>query len=450
MIKIFSNEIKLSKLSYLLEVIEVRDNKSKLKAFNKIRKMKLTREMGLLILDNITKDKLYEEDNFNIHLSLLFLLFNDFYLDYAPKITELYKYLNDDSKYEILNILSISKNEDSVYFYRDLVSNFYNGEFSLPIGTISSNPNNYSILFPELYNVYKLDLKKNNAILIISDFINMGVVPKDDLNRYKKELQHSINLVFKEGVNFKSDDKVLYEIKNLENKDSAIKSTTKTKNENKNVNINPNIKMIQSFKETDVEFLGNKRRKPSFSSPNRKNNENSLNKKEDFKTQFKTKKIKTKKEKNQKKNDYSPSFYIIKFHNLLNIYFKCRVKYGKYFNTEYFKNEGPNAYYLNKNLTQKNIGAKNHPEKLKQKITDFIQKNKLEKLKKINDKEISEMLEFTVKQLIDEFRDYIFENAVYFQENEIIKEINENLVRIRRYPLKKKKKKEFGYYKYFE
>ena len=238
----------------------------------------------------------------------------------------------------------------------------------------------------------------------------------------------------------KLDDKVLYEIKNLENKDSAIKSTTKTKNENKNAIINPKFEIIHSFKETDIKILSKKRNKPSFSSPNRKNKENSLNKKEDFKT---------KKEKNQKKNDYSPSFYIIKFHNLLNIYFKWRVKYGKFFNTEYFKNEGPNAYYLNKNLTQKNIGAKNYPEKLKQKITDFIQKNKLDKLKKINDKEIPEMLEFTVKQLIDEFRDYIFENAVYFQENEIIKEINENLVRIRRYPLIDFEKKEFGYYKFF-
>ena len=238
----------------------------------------------------------------------------------------------------------------------------------------------------------------------------------------------------------KLDDKVLYEIKNLENKDSAIKSTTKTKNENKNVIINPNIEMIQSFKETDIKILSKKRNKPSFSSPNRKNKENSLNKKEDFKT---------KKEKNQKKNDYSPSFYIIKFHNLLNIYFKCRVKYGKYFNTEYFKNKGPNAYYLNKNLTQKNIGAKNYPEKLKQKITDFIQINKLDKLKKINDKEIPEMLEFTVKQLIDEFRDYIFENSTYFKENETIKEINENLIRIRRYPLIDFEKKEFGYYKFF-
>jgi hypothetical protein len=238
----------------------------------------------------------------------------------------------------------------------------------------------------------------------------------------------------------KLDDKVLYEIKNLENKDSAIKSTTKTKNENKNAIINPKFEIIHSFKETDIKILSKKRNKPSFSSPNRKNKENSLNKKEDFKT---------KKEKNQKKNDYSPSFYIIKFHNLLNIYFKWRVKYGKFFNTEYFKNEGPNAYYLNKNLTQKNIGAKNHPEKLKQKITDFIQKNKLEKLKKINDKEISEMLEFTVKQLIDEFRDYIFENSTYFKENETIKEINENLIRIRRYPLIDFEKKEFGYYKFF-
>jgi hypothetical protein len=238
----------------------------------------------------------------------------------------------------------------------------------------------------------------------------------------------------------KLDDKVLYEIKNLENKDSAIKSTTKTKNENKNAIINPKFEIIHSFKETDIKILSKKRNKPSFSSPNRKSKENSLNKKEDFKT---------KKEKNQKKNDYSPSFYIIKFHNLLNIYFKCRVKYGKYFNTEYFKNEGPNAYYLNKNLTQKNIGAKNHPEKLKQKITDFIQKNNLEKLKKINDKEISEMFEFTVKQLIEEFRDYIFENSAYFKENETIKEINENLVRIRRYPLIDFEKKEFGYYKFF-
>ena len=238
----------------------------------------------------------------------------------------------------------------------------------------------------------------------------------------------------------KLDDKVLYEIKNLENKDSAIKSTTKTKNENKNAIINPKFEIIHSFKETDIKILSKKRNKPSFSSPNRKNKENSLNKKEDFKT---------KKEKNQKKNDYSPSFYIIKFHNLLNIYFKWRVKYGKFFNTEYFKNEGPNAYYLNRNLTQKNIGAKNYPEKLKQKITDFIQINKLDKLKKINDKEIPEMLEFTVKQLIDEFRDYIFENSTYFKENETIKEINENLIRIRRYPLIDFEKKEFGYYKFF-
>jgi len=223
-----------------------------------------------------------------------------------------------------------------------------------------------------------------------------------------------------------SNDKVLYKINNLENKDSAIKRTTKTKNENKNVNIKSNIEMIQSFKETDIKLLSNKRRKASSSSPNRKKNE-----KEDIKTKFKTKKLKIKKE----KNNHSSTYNIIRFHTLLNIYFKRRVENGKFFDIKYFKSEGSNGYYFNIKLTQKNLAAKNYPEKLKQKITDFIKKNKLEKLKNKNSKDISELLEFTLKQLIDEFRDYIFENSAYFKENETIKEINDNLVRIRRYPL---------------
>lgn len=234
-----------------------------------------------------------------------------------------------------------------------------------------------------------------------------------------------------------SKDKILYEINNLGNKDSAIKSTTKTKNENKNANIKSNIEMIQSFKETDIKFLSNKRRKPSSSSPNRKKN-----KKEDIKA----KKLKLKKE----KNNHSSTYNIIRFHTLLNIYFKRRVENGKFFDIKYFKSDGSNGYYFNIKLTQKNLAAKNYPEKLKQKITDFIEKNKLEKLKNKNSKDISELLEFTLKQLIDEFRDYIFENSAYFKKNETIKEINDNLVRIRRYPLIDFEKKEFGYYKCFE
>jgi hypothetical protein len=113
------------------------------------------------------------------------------------------------------------------------------------------------------------------------------------------------------------------------------------------------------------------------------------------------------------------------------------------------KRGGSNGYYLNKKLTQDKLGAENHSKKLDQKITEFIKDNKLERLKKETNKENLKILEFTVKQLIDEFRDYIFDNSLFFKENETIKEINDNFVRIRKYPLIDFEKKEFGYYKYF-
>lgn len=270
-------------------------------------------------------------------------------------------------------------------------------------------------------------IQRFNADLMLEIFKDKNEVDDEEIK--DKELQ--------------SDDNALYGIKNPEIKNTAIKSTTKTKNENinKNASINPNTEMIKS----GTKFLSNKRRETSFSDPIIENNESSLNKSKDIKIKFKKIKIKKIKSKNQKKNEYSSTYYIIRFHTLLNMYFKGRVENGKLFDKKYFKSEGSNGYYLNIKLTQKNLGVKDHPEKLKQKITDFIQKNKLEELKKKNDKEISEMLEFTVKQLIDEFRDYIFENSAYFKENETIKEINDNLVRIRRYPLIDFEKKEFGY-----
>jgi hypothetical protein len=236
----------------------------------------------------------------------------------------------------------------------------------------------------------------------------------------------------------KQNDKALYEIKILENKNFANKTTTKDTNKN----INPNIEIMQSFKENDNKLLSNKRRKPSFDSPNEKNNENSLNKKED-KVKFKTKNP-------TKKKDSSLASDIASFHTLFNKYFKYRVEKGKFFNVKYFNNKvGSNGYYLNKKLTQKKLGANNHHEQLDQIITNFIQDNKLKKIKKENNKENLEILKFTFRQLIDEFRDYIFENSVYFKENEIIKEINAKFVNKRNWPLIDFEKKEFGYYKYF-
>jgi hypothetical protein len=288
--------------------------------------------------------------------------------------------------------------------------------------------------YQSIYAWNKIDnlISRDKAIYYMQRF-------KDNLMSEIFKDKHKIDDEEIKDKEQKQNDKALYEIKILENKNFANKTTTKDTNKN----INPNIEIMQSFKENDNKLLSNKRRKPSFDSPNEKNNENSLNRKED-KVKFKTKKPK------KKKKDSSLASDIASFHTLFNKYFKYRVEKGKFFNVKYFNNKvGSNGYYLNKKLTQDKLGAENHSKKLDQKITEFIKDNKLERLKKETNKENLKILEFTVKQLIDEFRDYIFENSLYFKENETIKEINDNFVRIRKYPLIDFEKKEFGYYKYF-
>ena len=69
--KNFIHSIKLSRLSYLLEVIEVGDFRSKINAYNKIRKMKITKDMGLQILNETDFEHHNTYSDFNISLSLI-------------------------------------------------------------------------------------------------------------------------------------------------------------------------------------------------------------------------------------------------------------------------------------------------------------------------------------------------------------------------------------------
>ena len=241
------------------------------------------------------------------------------------------------------------------------------------------------------------------------------------------------------------NDKALNEIKNLENKDSANKSTTK------NTKTNIEIKLLEPFSEPENKLLCNKRRKASSDSSNEKNNENDPNKIEDIKIKFKTKKPK---EKNIIKNDSSLVPDIKKFHTLFNIYFKYIVEKGNSFNVSVFdEKEGPNGYYISRDFTQSKLSAKDHSEKLNDKITKFIQENKLKKLKEKKDEKILKMLNFTARELIINFYSYIFENSDYFKENETIKKINANFIRIRKYPLigfeNDSEDYKIGYFKYF-
>jgi len=147
----------------------------------------------------------------------------------------------------------------------------------------------------------------------------------------------------------KSNDKAIYEIKKLKNKEPTDKRTTK----NANTNINANIEVMQPFNEPENNFLCSKRKEPSLPSLNGTKNKNSLNKKEDSKKTFKTKK-----EKNENKNDRRSIPYIKKFHRFINIYFKYLVEEKSADLSVFDKTNGPNGLYLSAEFTQKNF--KNH------------------------------------------------------------------------------------------
>ena len=121
MIKNFLESLKLSKLSYLLEVIELRDFKSKIVALNKIQKMKITKEMGLIILDAAEKDHKNNLPDFDIKLSLLSLLFKNYYSEYSDRIKKIYPTLEKSSKYDLLLLLANSNNDDAIILYKELV-----------------------------------------------------------------------------------------------------------------------------------------------------------------------------------------------------------------------------------------------------------------------------------------------------------------------------------------
>ena len=207
MIKNFIMDIKLSRLSYLLEVIEVRDFRSKIKAYNKIRKMKLTKEMGELILRKITPEKLNTTNEVNIYLSLLALVVSVYESSYETKVIELFKDLTVDSKYEILNILSFNENTDSIMIYKKLLLKYYDGSYELPIGTISNNINNYKLLFPDLFKMFDYGENTSSLLLILSDFINLGVNISSTIKKNKKHIQNIVEIILKKGTQFKFNNK---------------------------------------------------------------------------------------------------------------------------------------------------------------------------------------------------------------------------------------------------
>ena len=203
MFKNYMNDLKLSKLSYLLETIEIRDFSSKIKAFNKIRKMKLTKEMGLLILDNTNFDAHSSGTDFDISISLISLLFVNYYDEYSDKLYSIYPKLTLENKYELLNLLSNTNNESAVLLYKKILLKYGKELDNIPIGRLSYSKDNYKLLFPDLFKVLGYDIKRNNVLLLLNDFINNNLVLEKDIKKHKKTIQNSIINILKQACNYK-------------------------------------------------------------------------------------------------------------------------------------------------------------------------------------------------------------------------------------------------------
>ena len=201
--KNFIHSIKLSRLSYLLEVIEVGDFRSKINAYNKIRKMKITKDMGLQILNETDFEHHNTYSDFNISLSLISLLFDDYYDEYSEKLSEIYPKLTLESKYEVLNLLASSDNVSAITLYKDLVLKYGKELNDIPIGTLSSSNEKYSLLFPDLFKALKLDIKRNSILLILNDFLVNGAVLEKDIKKNKKLITDSITKILREAANYK-------------------------------------------------------------------------------------------------------------------------------------------------------------------------------------------------------------------------------------------------------
>ena len=207
MFKNILNDLKLNRISYLLEVIETDEFKKKVDAFNKLKKIKIDEDAGHLIIDKVSSLKKNNPDNFNTSISLLSLLFNNYYDSYSNHLTEIFKDLNTETKYELLNLLSLSNEPSAIILYRVLICNYYKELNNYPIGNLALNKDNYELLFPELYETFKTKNTRNSLLLLLNDFINLGIVPLVHLDKNKTVLQKLIVSIFKEGIKYKIDTK---------------------------------------------------------------------------------------------------------------------------------------------------------------------------------------------------------------------------------------------------
>lgn len=202
MLKGIISDIKLAVVNSLLKILKTGDLKNKIKAFKKLDKMKITKEIGLILLEESTYDFGIKDGNGGISASLVSLCIKDYKKEYSEVIKKNFKKYNKECKDKVLLLLSSIDNEYALDLYGDLILKYYKEENHIPVGNLYERPQNYKYLFPKLYKALKFKDDTNNLLLLINDYLNAGVVPEVDIKKNKKLIQDNISRVFNLGLKF--------------------------------------------------------------------------------------------------------------------------------------------------------------------------------------------------------------------------------------------------------
>ena len=196
-------EIKLSKVAYLVEKIEKRDLEEKIKYYRKLEKMKITKKIGLYLIENSKKDFKVDDDYGGISSSLIELCFKNFDIEYLNAIDNVFADLNNKAQDRVLYLLTTRNEKEALILYSELIIKFYKNRNNIPIGELANKPLAYPYLFPKLIKALRFNIKNNNVLILINSYLNAGVFLKTDLNKNKKIIIDYICKLFERALKYK-------------------------------------------------------------------------------------------------------------------------------------------------------------------------------------------------------------------------------------------------------
>ena len=196
-------EIKLSRVAYLVEKLEKSNLEEKIKIYKKLEKMKITKKIGLYLIENSNKDFKVDDDYGGISSSLIELCFKNFELEYLNAIEKVFESINEKAQDRVLYLLTTRNDKESFILYSELVMKYYKKRKNIPIGELVNKPLAYPYLFPKLYKSLRFDIENNNILILINSYLNSGVVLKNDLNKNKKIIIDYICRLFEKALKYK-------------------------------------------------------------------------------------------------------------------------------------------------------------------------------------------------------------------------------------------------------